>query len=414
MSQRHSEPIMETKRRMKGNSMFKQYVKTLDYKLLTVILILCGIGSIMVFSASSVTAITRFGVSKTHFFNQQVIAIAAGGVLFLVFSMLPYHVLKKRVFIYGNIGLTFILMLIAAFFSDTQAGVYRWVNIGGFQFQPSEFIKIAVIVVLAASYSKKQPYINSLKNGLLPPLFYVLIVFAGVFLQRDLGTSLLILGIAACMVLGAGMEPKKMFYIAVLGSIGAIIIGIFAYFFILEDYQLDRFTASFDPFSDVRGVGFQPITAYMAMTNGGLFGRGLGNSLLKFGRLPEAHTDYIIAIIAEELGFVGVCLTLGSLAFIAFRSIGIAKRCPDAFGSLLAIGISAFITLQSFINIGGITGMIPMTGIPLPFISYGGSSIIATLFGMGILMSVSRYTKSVTVKEKVQRREAVPKLQVVK
>ncbi len=399
---------------MKEDNMLRRYVNTLDYKLLVVTLILCGIGAIMVFSSSSIVAIRRFGVSQYHFFITQLMTMAVGGLLFLIFSLLPYQVLKKRIFIIGNLSLTFILMVLVLFFSDTHAGVNRWINIGGFQFQPSEFIKIAFIIILAAAYAKKQPVINDLKRGLFPPLIYVGFVFLGIFAQRDLGTSLLILGIAACMILGVGMEPKRTIRIALLGSIAATILGVFGYFFILEPYQLSRFTASFDPFSDSLGVGFQPITAYMAMTNGGLFGVGLGNSIQKFGRLPEAHTDYIIAIVAEELGFFGVCVVLGGLAFISLRGLAISRRCPDSFGSLLAIGVSSYITLQTFVNIGGITGMIPMTGIPLPFISYGGSSIVATLFGMGILMSVSRYTNSLALEEKSPKKEVAARLQVVK
>ncbi len=392
--------------------MMKRYIKTLDFQLFITIVMLCAIGVIMVYSSSSVIADMRYEQSEDSFFISQLLAIGLGAVLFFVFSLLPYQMLKKRVFLGVNMLLSITLLGAVLIIGETTNSAQAWVSIGGFRFQPTEFIKIAIIVVLAARYTARQPIINRFWEGIFPPLLYVLFIFALVYKQNDLGTGLIIIGIVGCMVVGVGMAPRKLKKVLVLGSLAAAFLGVIAYNFILQTHQLARFTAAYDPFSVASSTGYQPINAYMAMTNGGFFGVGLGNSIQKYGRLPEAHTDYIMAIIAEELGFFGVSVILIGLAFIALRSLIIAKRCPDTFGSLLAIGISSYIFVQTFVNIGGITGIIPMTGVPLPFISFGGSSIAATLFGMGILMNIARYTRS-TMAKKIAKEER-PNLTVVK
>lgn len=394
--------------------MMKRYLKTLDYKLLLAVVLLTAIGVIMVYSSSSVVAVTRFGQTGRYFFQSQLLAIALGAGLFFIFSLLPYQVLKKRVFIMANVIISILLLGAVLVLGEVTNSAQAWISIGGFRFQPTEFIKIAAIVFLAARYTVRQPVINKFWKGVFPPLLYIIGIFIAIYKQNDLGTGLVLVGIAAFMILGIGIAPRKLKKIIVLGVFAAVFLGVIAYFFVLQPHQLARFTAAYNPFEVADSTGWQPINAYVAMVHGGLFGVGLGNGLQKYGRLPEAHTDYIIAIIAEELGFFGVTVILLGLAFIVLRGIIIAKRCPDTFGSLLAMGISTYIAVQTFINIGGITGMIPMTGVPLPLISFGGSSVAATLFGIGILMSVSRYTNAVRMRGKEPERQTKPDLKVVK
>lgn len=396
----------------------KTYLKSLDYKLLVPILMLISIGIVMIYSSSSITAISRYEQSPEHFVKAQIIALIAGGFLFFIFSSMPYGFLKKKLFIGLNIGITFILIGLSIIASEEKNGTSSWVNIFGFSFQPSEFMKIGLIVASAFIYSFKQKNSNEFWKSSAWPLYYAGALFISVLVfLEDLGSALILVGIAGFMFICVDMKPrKKVKIILTIISIGVIVIWTAVHFKILDDYQLDRFKAMTSPFemnyNDDSLVGYQLINGYVAMENGGLTGVGIGNSIQKYGWLPESHTDSIIALIAEELGFFGVCVVLLGLLIIVTRGLIIATKCDNLFGKYLAIGVSSYITVQTIVNIFGITGMLPMTGVPLPLISYGGTSITATLIGLGILMSVAREQKIQTLK--LKRRKVKPNLTVIK
>lgn len=396
----------------------KRYFKSLDYKLLMPIIMLCIIGVVMIYSASSITAIARYNQDPEHYIRAQVIALIGGTFLFFIFSSMPYRVLKNRLFLTLNIGVTGILIALSIFAGETKNGASAWVSIGGFSFQPSEFMKIGLIIMSAFWYFKKQEDVNRFWRVSAVPLYYAVFLFICVYkLLDDLGSSIILLGIAGCMFIGIGMKDRKKWKIVGLVlSIGATVILIVVQFELLSPYQMDRFKAVSSPFAmdhdNESLVGYQLINGYMAMENGGIFGVGIGNSIQKYGRLPEAHTDFIIALIAEELGFIGVCVVLIGLLAIVTRGLVIASKCDDLFGKYLAIGVSSYITVQTVVNIFGITGMLPMTGVPLPLISYGGTSIAATLIGLGILMSVARQEK--VKQQKLKMKNQKPNLTVIK
>jgi cell division protein FtsW len=380
--------------------MIKRYLKSLDYSLITAIVLLCMIGAIMVYSSSGIIAVMRHEVASDHFFRGQVNAMLVGGVMFLLFSVLPYQLFRKRIFFWANIGLSIGLLLTVLAVGEVVNNAQSWINIGGVKFQPAEFVKIGVIIFLAASYGRNQAIINRFWKGIVPPIVYVLVIFYLINKQPDLGTALLIFGTACAMVFASGIHLKK---IVTIGAMVAIPLGTILYFtydLFLTPNQVMRFTVAYEPFKYVQEKGYQLVSGFISITNGGFFGVGLGESTQKYGHLPEPHTDFIMAVIAEELGFVGVAAILLGLAFVVFRGLMIARKCPDAFGSLLAIGISSMIGIQTAVNIGGLTGLMPLTGVPLPFISYGGTSIVLLFISMGILMNIHRFSKMRVAKKK--------------
>jgi cell division protein FtsW len=377
--------------------MIKRYLKSLDYSLITAITLLCVIGAVMVYSASSIVAVMRFkqyNFTSDHFFREQVDAMLIGAFMFLLFSMLPYQIFRKRIFFWANIVLSIGLLLAVLVIGETANGAQSWIRIGGFKFQPAEFVKIGVIIFLAALYGRNQKIINRFWKGVVPPFVYVLVIFYLINKQPDLGTALLILGTACAMIFASGIYLKKIVTIAILVAAPLGTILYFTYDMFLSPNQIMRFKVAHDPFMYAQEKGFQLVNGFISITKGGFFGVGLGESTQKYGHLPEPHTDFIMAIIAEELGFIGVSAVLLGLAFVVFRGLMIARKCPDAFGSLLAIGISSMIAIQTTVNIGGLTGLMPLTGVPLPFISYGGTSIVLLFISMGILMNIHRFSKA--------------------
>lgn len=399
----------------------KTYFKTLDYKLLIPIIMLCTIGVVMIYSSSSITAISRYAkydFEADHFLVAQIKALIVGSILFVILSRMPYSYLKKNIFIGINVLGTFLLIIISAVASVEKNGTSSWVSIFGLSFQPSEFMKIGLIIASAAIYDYTQKNSDVFWRTSAWPLYYGVVLFGFVlFLLEDLGSALILVGIAGLMFVCVDMKPrKKIKIISMIAAVGLSLMFIAVHFKILDNYQLDRFKAVTSPFemnySNDSLVGYQLINGYVAMENGGLTGVGIGNSVQKYGWLPESHTDSIIALIAEELGFFGVCVVLIGLLAIVARGCMIAMKCDNIFGKYLAIGVSSYITIQTVVNVFGITGMIPMTGVPLPLISYGGTSITATMIGLGILMSVAREQKIQTLK--IKKQKSKPNLTVIK
>lgn len=373
--------------------MVKKILKSYDYSLIIAIVLLCCFGLVMVYSSSMITAVSRFGYEPDHFFQRQKLALLAGGLAFFVMIIFPY-----RAFLHDKIIklITFgsIIVLISLFFIGHAAGgAQSWISIGGFSIQPGEFVKLSVIIYLAAVYDKKQSYIDEFGRGVLPPLIFTVLICLFVVIQPDFGTAFIIAMISICMILCSGMAFKSIAkLIALLILAGVLMAPIVIMKGLFSDEQLSRFVGVTDPFGNIDGAGYQLVNSFYAIGSGGLKGLGLGQGVQKYGYLPESHTDFIMAVIAEELGILGVLFVLILLTFVILKGFSVARKCQDPFGTLLAVGISSMIAIQSMINLGGLTGLLPITGVPLPFISYGGSSILLLMISMGLLVNVSMFT----------------------
>lgn len=367
--------------------MLKKLLHYYDYSLLVVMLLLIGFGLIMVYSAGSVWAGLFFATPQppAYFFVHQLmwffLAIPVG-IFALIF---PYQAYRKLVkpFIILSLGLLFLLFALGNTVNNAQS----WFHIGSFNIQPAELVKISVILYLASVFSNKQNSISDFKTSVLPPLIVVMVFFCLIAVQPDFGTAMILMLISTVMVLCAGLRTRHLVF---LGGF-ALIFVLFFYNKFLSSNQLGRFTAAYDPFSVANTTGRQLINSYIAIASGGLTGRGLGHSIEKTGFLPEPQTDFIISVIGEELGLLGVLFVIICLAFLVFRGFVTAIRCKDVFGSLLAIGISSMLAIQTFVNLGAATGLLPITGVTLPFVSYGGSSLIMMIFSICVLMNISAF-----------------------
>jgi cell division protein FtsW len=391
----------------------KKAWKSLDYSLVLPLIILCTMGVIMVYSASSIVAITRYqkyGYTSDYFFISQLRAMGIGLIGLLVMFRMRYSIWKKRgsaLAIYlGTIGLLILVLLKGVTVNNAKS----WI----FGIQPAEFTKLAVIIVLARFYAKKNEMNTSYIRGAGGIAGYLIAVFLLIYKQPDLGTDLLIVGVIAAMTFCSGIRVKLVAKrVAITSLIWIPVLYLIAQAK-LSPVQRARIETFFNPFVDPEGKGFQMVNSFIAIASGGVRGLGLGNSVQKTGYLPEPHTDFIMAIVSEELGFLGVAIILAALLVLVLRSFQLAKKSRDPFASMIAIGIGSMIAIQSIVNIGGITGMLPLTGVPLPFISFGGSSLVVNLASTGLLLNISAHVKE---QEKNQKKTAAlqkPHLVVVK
>ncbi|GER68423.1 cell division protein FtsW [Weizmannia acidilactici] len=376
--------------------MLKKILKSFDYSIIVVYLLLCLFGLVMIYSSSMVIAVQRYGQDSAYFYNKQKINLFLALIGFAITAFLPYKMYQSKKFLaflmFGSV-----LGLLALFvFGHTSNNAQSWFQIGSSSLQPSEFVKMAVIIYLSAVYAKKQAYIDTFNKGVIPPLIFLMVVCLLIALQPDIGTATIIFAIGCTIIITSGMRLKTMLKLAGLCLAIAVL---FSPFILIEKdkiftpVRLARFTGYLNPFKNESGEGLQLVNSYIAIGSGGLRGQGLGQSIQKLGYLPEPHTDFIMAIIAEELGAAGVLFVIGGLCYLVLRGIYIGIHSRDQFGSLLAIGISSMIAIQTFINLGGVCGLIPITGVPLPFISYGGSSLLLLSMALGILVNVAMFTK---------------------
>lgn len=371
--------------------MFKKILKSYDYSLIIAIILLSVFGLIMVYSASMASAVQRYGVASNYFYQKQKFFLMGAAVVFVISAFMPYKAMKSNK-ILGPMVILSLFGLSALFiFGQVRGNAQSWFDIGPISIQPSEFVKLCVIIYLAAVYAKKQAYINEFNKGVVPPLAYLVLVSGLIAIQPDFGTAGIIVLISATIILSSGMNLKNF---AKLILIGIIILLPFVFALkgeIFSTKRLDRLAVLKDPFAFEQTSGYHLANSYIAIGSGGVNGLGLGHGIEKLGYLPESHTDFIMAVIAEELGIWGVGFVIIILGYIVLRGIYIALQCKDAFGSLLAIGISGMIGIQSFINLAGVSGLIPLTGVPLPFVSYGGSSLIQLAIAAGILVNISMF-----------------------
>lgn len=357
-----------------------------DYWLLGSILGLLAIGLVMVYSAGSVLAFHDYGDS--FYFVKRQLLFAVLGVVSLVFMMnLDYRILRK----YAKIGLIlcFALLVIVLIpgIGVVRGGARSWLGISSFGIQPSEFMKLGMILFLSYWLSKEDYRITDFTKGLLPPLGMIGLAFGLIMLQPDLGTGTVMFGASLLIVFTAGARIRHLAGLAAVGVIG------FVGLILAAPYRLQRITAFLDPWSDPLGAGYQIIQSLYAIGPGGLAGLGLGMSRQKYSYVPEPQTDFIFSILAEETGFIGGLLVLLLFLILVWRGMRVAMTVDDTFGSLLAVGIVGMVGVQVVINIGVVIGLMPVTGITLPLISYGGSSLTLMLTALGILLNLSRYAR---------------------
>ncbi|WP_340082171.1 putative lipid II flippase FtsW [Terribacillus sp. FSL K6-0262] len=367
----------------------KKRLRNFDFTLLFTPLLLTAFGAVMVYSASYTVAVVKFGEPATAFFVRTLIWICLALPVFAFFCLVPYQKFQKWI---KPIMVIIIIMLVGVLFTGKVNGSRSWFNLGFFSLQPAELAKVGMIIYLAAVYAKKQKYLHSFSKGVLPPLIVLGMVLGLIVIQPDVGSASIVFLISCSIILSAGIRFKHLSILILAGVV--LILAVLPH--MVNEERISRFTGAYQPFDEehVQDDGFQLVQSYLAIGNGGIFGDGLGQGVQKLGYLPEPHTDFIMAVIAEELGFIGVAAVLAMLAIIVLRGFYIAKQCRDSFGSLLAIGISSMVGIQTFINLGAITGLLPITGVTLPFVSYGGTSLMILFASMGILNNIARHVRS--------------------
>ena len=357
-----------------------------DYAILFAVLILAGFGLIMVFSASYITSLESRG-DAFYFLRRQAfwVLLGLGGMLFT--SNFGYWRWRKMLplFVLINFFLLFLVFIPGIGIEVNEAR--RWIGIGGFTLQPSEFSKLVVVLFAAVFLSKKNLERDSFVQSSFIPLAFMGASFLLIFLQPDLGTALAIAAVTIIVIFAAGAPLKQLFSLALLS------VPVIFYMAISKPYRMQRIFSFLDPWSDPLGSGYHIIQSLYALGPGGLLGLGLGRSRQKLYFLPESQNDFIFAIIGEEMGFIGAVTIMFLFFILIWRGYKIAATAPDTFGSLLAAGLIGIVAVQVTINIGVVTGSIPVTGINLPFISAGGSSLFFTMCAMGVLMNISRYCK---------------------
>jgi len=378
-------------------------LRNYDFLLIIVPLLLAAFGIVMIYSASMVTAVVS-GLDSTYYVVKQAQWFGLGLVVFILCLLIPYQSYQKLVI--PLIILSVISLLIVPFFGKTEYNATRTIVLLGFNIQPSEFVKLFLIIYLASVYSKKQAYIDNLSKGVIPPLVLSLFIIGLIVIQPDLGTASIILFIIAMIIISSGIRFK---HVMLLGTVATGVMMILIPLLVTET-RIRRFTGAYNPFADPDSAGYHLIQSYLAISGGGVTGEGLGQSIQKLGYLWGAHTDFIMSIIAEELGALGVIIVIGAIVTITLRGLYFARKCTDSFGTLLAIGISSMIGFQAIVNLGAISGILPITGVTLPFVSYGGSSLLILMASMGILNNIAKQVKIEENKPKVIEKDPIDEI----
>jgi cell division protein FtsW len=360
--------------------------KSFDSTLLFILFALLIFGLVMIASAGIAYSKTRFGDPYFFFKHQLFYGVIPGLLILFVVQGINYNFWKKIAFPLFIASIVFLILVFIPGFGSRIYGASRWIQLGSFSFQPSEMLKLSIIIYLAAWLENRLERVRDFYEGLVPFLAIVGIVSFLLIKQPDMGTLGVIILISMSIFFISGARISHIMFMAIGGIIGLMALIKF------ESYRMDRLMVFLHPELDPRGIGYQINQALLAIGSGGIFGLGLGNSLQKFNYLPEPVGDSIFAIIGEELGLAGTAFLLLLFILLALRGLRIAKNAPDRFSKITATGIVGWIIFQSFINISAICGLIPLTGIPLPFISYGGTSIIFLMVGVGILLNISKHT----------------------
>ena len=357
------------------------FIRRMDPILLLSTLALVGFGIVMVYSASFPVGTERMG-DPYHFLKKQAIAAVLGIGLMLLSARLNYRLWQVLAIplLIGSIGLLFLVFVPGL--RQQIGGAYRWLKISSFSFQPAELAKLALVIYLARSLTNKEGRMESFTVGFLPHVIVMGILFLLVLKQPDFGTGVLFVAVVFLMLFAAGTRLR---FLA-----GALVpaLPVLAYLAVRKNYRWERIVAFWDPWKDPGGGGFQIIQSFLAFGAGKVFGVGLGDGKQKLFYLPEIHTDFIFSVIGEELGLIGVSLIIALFAILILRGFQSSYRAPDLFGTYLSLGITSLIAIQALLNMGVVTGLLPTKGSTLPFISYGGTSLMINLMAVGILLNV--------------------------
>lgn len=386
------------KKIQKEKKKFSLFTKgSLDYFIWITVMILVAFGLVMVLSASAPSALAESnGKSSYTYISKQAFSAVLGLVAMMALSKVDYHIYRKLKWIIYIVCIVFLVLV--GFIGTGANGAKRWIIIAGINFQPSEFAKIGFILFFASLLSdvKEHGKIKDYRYGFIYPMIFIVpIVGSILILQNHFSATFIITVVTVVQMFVAGTKISHFLITGLIGGIcgaGALMVknggstlG--------TDFRSTRIETWLDPFTDPTGDGWQIIQSWYAIASGGLFGVGLGNSKQKYLYLPEPHNDFIFSVLAEELGFVGCVVVILLFTVFVWRGVVIAMKAQDNFGCLIAIGIVTMLGLQAMINIAVVTGTIPVTGMPLPFFSYGGTSLIANLMAVGILLNISRTAK---------------------
>ncbi len=361
--------------------------KPFDFLLFITVLILLSLGLIMVFSASAPTAEKEFG-NIYHYINRQLVFAALGMAAMLLAANYDYHKIGRKT-VWGLLIASIVLLILVLIpgIGSQSNGSWRWIIIAGFRFQPSELAKLALILFFSYSLSRRKKPLDTFFGDLLPYLFVLGIIAALLLLETHLSATIIMISISMLILFAAGAKIRH--FLALIVPVAGLIVAVIAF----TDYMTPRINSWLNPWSDPRGDGYQTIQSLYAIGSGGLFGRGLGQSMQKFLYVPEPHNDYIFPILAEELGFVGAVSVLLLFMIFIWRGIKIAVHAPDTYGCLIATGVTSLIAVQSLFNVAVVTNSVPPTGVSLPFFSAGGTALILFMAEVGILLNVSRYSR---------------------
>jgi len=346
------------------------------------VLVVFGIG--MVFSSSAVVAKEKLGDPNYFSFKQLIFATLGLAVMFVVMKV-DYHKYRNPAVVFSALGVV-VAMLVVVFFLAAAANTHRWIQLAGFSVQPSELSKLALIFFLAYFLEKRKDNVNDLAFTLVPIGIIVAFLAGLIILEPDLGTAVSLLVISGLLLFVAGLDLR---FIA-----GAVILAAPALYLLVfrVNYRRERILAFLNPWGDPLGRGFQIIQSLTSVSSGGFLGLGYMEGKQKLFYLPEAHTDFIFAVVGEEIGMIGTCAVLALFILFLWRGLRTSVRAPDLFGFYLALGITMMVCVQAFINMSVVLGILPTKGIPLPFLSYGGSSIVVMLAAVGILLNVSQHS----------------------
>jgi cell division protein FtsW len=355
--------------------------QTYDVQLLFAVLFLVGIGIVMVYSASSALALKKYG-SDFHFLKKQAVFSLLGIVALVVFSHIPFRLYRSLTYPILFLALGLLIAVLVSGLGLEAGGSLRWIRLGPLTFQPVETARLAIVVYMAYSLSKKKDGLRQFRIGFVPHVMVLVLFLVPLMLQPDFGSVVIFATLVWLMMFVAGV-PMRHLLSALL-----LMLPMAYYLMVTATYRIKRLVSFLDPWQYPASEGYQIIHSLMAFGTGGLWGTGIGKGYQKLFYLPEPHTDFIFAVIGEELGFWGVLFILGLYSLVIWRGTSIAFRCQDEFGMLMAIGITTAIGLQVSINMGVALGLLPTKGLTLPFLSYGGTSLLLNMASIGILMNI--------------------------
>ena len=361
-------------------------MKKISIILLISVVIISLFGVLMIYSSSYIWAEYKFN-DPYKFLKSQLIFLILGYIIMFIVSKINYQKYQK----YSNIifGICFILIVLVLIpgIGTIRNGSRSWFGVGGFGIQPSEFTKLGLIIFTSKYLKNNNKELRDIKKGVLPILIVLMLVFGLIMLQPDFGTGVVIVISIVALLFVSGVKMNFFIKIGLLGLVGVVVL------IIIAPYRMERIVSFLNPWSDPLGSGFQIIQSMYAIGPGGLLGLGFGNSIQKHFYLPEPQTDFIFSIISEEFGFMGILIVSSLFITIIYQGIKISMKCEDAFGKYLAFGITFSLAFQTLLNLMVVVGLIPVTGVTLPFLSYGGSSLLITLLSMGILLNISKSTR---------------------